>query len=426
MNSDIEISALGANGDGMTRLPNGDRLFVPGALPGERVRIEPTDAGNAHLLSVLRPSPDRVEPPCTLFGQCGGCAIQPLSLPAALDWKTGSVVHALERAGFADPVVTARFQSPPASRRRVDLAIRRRPDGVAIGLHARHGDVVDLTTCPVLAPALFALLPALRDVARSLGALRQTGDVLINLLDSGPDLLLATDGPLEPSDRAKLAAFARSQHIPRIAWRLAGSTDIPETAAQTGPVRHLFSGIAVAPPPGAFLQPTREGEAAIIAAALAALPRKLARRDTVIELYAGCGTLSFALGEKARLLAFEGHSDSVMALKRATSGTRVIAEQRDLNRQPIMARQLAEASAIVLDPPYMGAGAQMAQIVEGKPGRVIYVSCNPQALARDAAGLKAAGYRLDGVTIIDQFLWSTEVEAVCLFTGPPVPRRRTR
>ncbi|MFS3133753.1 class I SAM-dependent RNA methyltransferase [Gluconacetobacter sacchari] len=426
MTTDIDISALGVDGDGLARLPDGALLFVPGALPCERVRIAPPNGHAAALLSVLRPSPDRTQPPCPLFGECGGCAVQHLALPAALDWKAGTVVHALERAGFVDPTVIGRVQSPPASRRRVDLAIRRRPDGVAIGLHARRGAVVDLTTCPVLAPALFALLPALRDVARSLGALRQNGDVLINLLDSGPDLLLATDGPLEPSDRAKLAAFARAHHIPRIAWRPVGTTDAPETAAQTGPVHHLFSGTAVAPPPGAFLQPSREGEAAIIAAVLAAVPRKLVRRDTIIELYAGCGTLSFALGEKARLLAFEGQPDAVAALRRATSKTRIVAEQRDLNRQPIMARQIADARAVVLDPPYMGAGAQMAQIVEGQPERVIYVSCNPQALTRDAAGLKTAGYQLDGVTVIDQFLWSAEVEAVCVFSAPPAPRRRIR
>ncbi|ACI53045.1 23S rRNA (uracil-5-)-methyltransferase RumA [Gluconacetobacter diazotrophicus PA1 5] len=426
MTIEADIALLGTDGDGIARTAEGDRLFIPGALPGEHVLADRVDERTAHLTSILRPSPDRVTPPCPLFGTCGGCAIQHLSLAAALDWKAGLVVHALERAGFAAPAITGTVQSPPGSRRRIDLAVRRRPEGVCIGLHARRGDVVDLTACPVLEPALFALLPALRAVMQSLGALRRDGDALINMLDSGPDLLLATDGPLEAADRAKLASFARDHRIPRIAWRRAGTTDVPETAAQTASVRHELSGVATMPPPGAFLQPTREGEAAIIAAVLAGLPRRLVRKDTVIELYAGCGTLSFALGQHVRTLAFEGQPDAVATLRRATTGTRVVAEQRDLNRQPVMARQIADARAVVLDPPYTGAGAQMAEIVAGRPERIVYVSCNPQALGRDAAGLQAAGYRLDGVTIIDQFLWSTEVEAVCVFTAPPAPRRRTR
>jgi 23S rRNA (uracil1939-C5)-methyltransferase len=426
MTIDLDIALLGTDGDGVARTADGERLFVAGALPGEYVLADRVDERSARLVSVLRANPDRVVPPCTLFGTCGGCAIQHLSRPATLEWKAELVVHALERVGFAAPSITSMIQSPPGSRRRIDLAVRRGPGGVHIGLHARRGDVVDLTVCPVLDPALFALVPALRGLMQSLGALRRDGDALINLLDSGPDLLLATDGNLEAADRAKLAAFARDHRIPRIAWRRVGTHDVPETAAQTASVRHDLSGVAIVPPSGAFLQPTREGEAAIIAAVLAGLPRRMVRKDAVIELYAGCGTLSFALGQHARTLAFEGHPEAIATLRRATTGTRVVAEQRDLNRQPVMARQIADARAVVLDPPYTGAGAQMAEIVAGRPERIVYVSCNPQALGRDVAGLHAAGYRLDGVTIIDQFLWSTEIEAVCVFSAPPAPRRRIR
>ncbi|NVN11737.1 class I SAM-dependent RNA methyltransferase, partial [Nguyenibacter vanlangensis] len=92
----------------------------------------------------------------------------------------------------------------------------------------------------------------------------------------------------------------------------------------------------------------------------------------------------------------------------------------------VMAQHLAQAGAVVLDPPYAGAGAQMAQIIAGRPPCIIYVSCNPQALARDVAGLKDAGYTLDSLTVIDQFLWSTETEAVCVFTAPRRPRRPGR
>lgn len=426
MTIETDITQLGADGDGIARAPDGGRLFIPGALPGERVLADMQDPRAARLVRVLRPSPDRVDPPCPLFGLCGGCALQHFARPVTLAWKEALVRHALERAGFAAPPTPATHQSPPGSRRRIDLAVRRLPQGVSIGLHARRGDVIDLTACPVLDPVLFALIAELRGLMQSLGALRRTGDAQVNLLDSGPDLLLATDGPLAAADRAKLADFARAHHVPRIAWRPAGGTQPPETASQTAPVRHDLSGVAVTPPPGAFLQPTRQGEAAIIAAILAGLPRRLGRKDTIIELYAGCGTLSFALARHAKVLAFEGHPDAHAALHRAAAGTRVIAERRDLNRQPVMAQHLAQAGAVVLDPPYAGAGAQMAQIIAGRPPCIIYVSCNPQALARDVAGLKDAGYTLDGLTVIDQFLWSTETEAVCVFTAPRRPRRPGR
>ncbi|MBB2175928.1 class I SAM-dependent RNA methyltransferase [Gluconacetobacter johannae] len=426
MKFESDIGSLGRDGDGIARTDDGARLFVPGALPGERIVAEPLDNRAARLVDILRASPDRVVPPCPLFGVCGGCAIQHLSLPAVLDWKAGLVVHALERAGFDSIPQPKAVQSTPGARRRIDLALRRTHDGIRIGLHARRGDVVDLSDCPVLEPALFALIAALRPLVLSLAAFRREGDALINLLDSGPDLLLATDAPLDAADRTKLAAFARQHAIPRIAWRRTGSTDTPETAAQTATIRHDLSGVTVAPPPGAFLQPSRDGEAAIIAAVLGGLPGRLNRKDVVVELYAGCGTLSFALARHARVLAYEGHPDAVATLKRATTGTRVTAEQRDLNRQPVMARQIADARVLVLDPPYAGTGAQMEQIVAGRPERIIYVSCNPQALSQDATALRAAGYRLDDVTVIDQFLWSTEVEAVCVFTAPPAPRRRPR
>ena len=181
-----------------------------------------------------------------------------------------------------------------------------------------------------------------------------------------------------------------------------------------------LSGIAVQPPPGGFLQASAAGEAAIVEAVLAGMPDRLPARARVAELYAGCGTLSFALAQRVRVAAFEGDGAAAGALRQAANAAglagRVEARQRDLARQPLSAAELAGFDAVVLDPPHAGAAAQIAQIASAKPPRVIYVSCNPAALARDARVLRQAGYRLLSATPIDQFLWSARLEPSVCFT----------
>jgi 23S rRNA (uracil1939-C5)-methyltransferase len=178
-----------------------------------------------------------------------------------------------------------------------------------------------------------------------------------------------------------------------------------------------FAGVAMAPPPGAFLQASASGERAIVAAVLAALPAK----GRIAELYAGCGTLTFALSNRARVAAWEGDAASASALRaaanRAGLAGRIEVVQRDLARQPLQARELSGFAAVVLDPPLAGAAAQTAQIAAARPPVVIYVSCNPATLSRDARLLRQANYHLKAATPIDQFLWSARLESVCVFTA---------
>ncbi|WP_342356305.1 class I SAM-dependent RNA methyltransferase [Acetobacter persici] len=422
---DVTITYLGAQGDGAAVLADGQTLHVPYTLPGEVVRVAPTDSGKWSAREILTPSPDRTEPPCSLFGTCGGCTLQQMDRAALLAWKTDRVMTALKKAGFSDLPEPQAFQVPPHSRRRADLAMRRNGKEILLGLHARGStDIIDLTTCPVLHPAIMDCLPALRQTFRSLEGLYRAGDVRINLLESGLDILLVTDGPLSTSDRTRLASLSAEHAIPRICWQRQGDQGLPETAAQTRTVHHTLAGSTVSPPTGAFFQATAESEALIQQAVLDALP-KLNKRDVVIELYAGCGTLSFPLASRARVQAYEGYPPAATALKNASGGTRLEVSCRDLNRQPIMAKELAQAGCVVLDPPHTGARLQMKQIAMGKPRHLIYVSCNPAALTKDAAALHAAGYCLSSVTVIDQFLWSAEVEAVCGFRHESSRRSRT-
>jgi 23S rRNA (uracil1939-C5)-methyltransferase len=418
---DIRILRLGADGDGIGTLPDGGKIFVPGALPEETVRVRLLgrrgDGQAAALEAVLEPSPARVEPSCPLFGPCGGCTVQHWQDDAYAAWKSGEVRQALIRAGYTVPDLAPLARTPPGRRRRMDLALRREGSAVRVGLHQRRSrEIVDLTTCLVLDPSLLALADALRAALPGLGALRREGSAVVNLLESGPDLLLRTDADLTAADRTLLAAFAHRHGLPRIAW--ARGDGPAETACLLRPPVVTFSGATVEPPSGAFLQASPEGEAAIIEAVLAGLPERLTARATVIELYAGCGTLSFALAEKARVRAFEGEPEAVAALRRAGGGKRIEAVRRDLTRQPLTAKELADAAAIVLDPPYAGAAAQMPGIAASGVPVVIYVSCNPSALARDARTLREAGYDLAQATPIDQFLWSGRVESVAVFRRP--------
>ena len=409
---------MGADGDGVAALAGGGSLFLPDTLPGELVQPGPLSRRGEGWTAdsvVLEASPDRVTPPCPHFGPCGGCTLQHWRDEGYAGWKAAQVTDALRRMGGPSlPVALAR--TPPGARRRMDLAIRRDGPALLIGLHRRRSrDIVDMQACPVLHPTLFALIQALRPVLRRLQGLKRDGSAVVNLLDSGPDLLLRTDADLTSGDRTLLTALANAHGLPRISWApglARGSQGAPEPACLLRPATTAFTGVETPIPPGAFLQASRAGEAAIVAAVLAALP-PLPPKARILELFAGCGSITHALATRARVQAYEGDADAYGALRRAAN-PRVLATQRDLARQPLQAAELKGAGAVVLDPPHGGALAQMpALAASGLP--VVYVSCNPAALARDGRVLLQAGYQVVSAAAIDQFLWSARVESVVGF-----------
>jgi 23S rRNA (uracil1939-C5)-methyltransferase len=350
---------------------------------------------------------------CKHFGTCGGCAVDDR---AAID-KRAMLIAALRQAGFPGAPVADLISTPIHTRRRVDLAAARRGADVLLGLNAaRSNDVIDMTECALLTPQLFALVAPLRELLRHLSGFRRAASVIVNWLDQGPDILLRLDFTATGPDRQKMIAFAGASKAVRIS---AGVGDEePEPVAVLSPPTLTLSGVPVDPAPAAFLQPSLEGEAALRAAVLSGLP-KLTPKSRIVELYAGIGTFSFALQKHGRVEAYEGAPAAVaahdLAIRRANLAGRMRIEHRDLARRPLKISEMTGAAAVVLDPPYAGAAAQMRNLAASLVPRIIYISCNPAALAKDADALRQSGYHVVTATPIDQFPYSENVESVVIF-----------
>lgn len=418
---EVAIERLGAAGDGIATL-DGAPLYVPLALPGERWRVRLDPAGR-HARPIARlAGPPRAEPPCPHFGHCGGCALQHLDDAAYLAVKLARIHTALARAGLEPETLLPPARSPAGSRRRLRLAFESAPGRLRLGFRGRRSHaLVAVERCPVACPPLERLLGPL---ARALGAVPLVrragrGEVLATLTEAGVDLLLEVAGEPTLEDRQLLAALADRLDLARLALARPGGPAEP-LAARRPPRLRLGSGpgsILVEPPPGAFLQPTAEGERAL----RAAVARWIPEGARLADLYAGLGALSLPLLPRlAALELVEADGAMTAAVGRALAGRPgVRATRRDLARDPLRPEELGRLDAVLLDPPRAGARAQVAVLAAAAVPRIVYASCDPESFARDARALVAAGFALRALEPVDQFLWSAEVELVALLERPP-------
>ena len=314
----------------------------------------------------------------------------------------------------------------PHTRRRTALVGAVRNRRAVVGFHRRRSDAaIDIETCLVLEPALVDLIGALRDALPRL--LAREGKIALDLLlsDTGIDLLIRAAREPTLEERQRLARFADDQDLARVSWR---SDDHLEPVAWRRAAQVRFGSVSVGPPPGAFLQASKDGETAIVDAVIAGLNSV----RTAADLFAGCGSLTFPIAEHARVHAVDADQDLIDALDaaaRASDGVRVTVERRDLYSRPLEPAELDRYDAVVFDPPRAGARAQVERLSASEVPLVIAVSCEPATFARDARILVDGGYVLERVTPIDQFLWSAAVELVAVFRrGAPRktsrPRRR--
>jgi 23S rRNA (uracil1939-C5)-methyltransferase len=406
----LTIHRLGHRGDGIADTNIGP-VFVPYALPGETVTVEPVPGhpDRRHLDHVDKPSHERAVPICKHFTHCGGCAMQHWSLAEYHLWKRGLVAKALEQVGLIaplEPLIDAHGQG----RRRAVLHARRGArDVLEVGFTApRAHHIVAIDRCPILAPGLEGAISAAWAIAEILKPTDKPLDIQVTATDSGMDVDVRGSGPLNSGRTTALAGVAEK-------FRLARITRHGELVAQGAQPLMKIGRAQVPLPPAAFLQATAAGEAGLARLVL----DHVGDAKRVADLFCGIGTFALRMAERARVSAADSEASAIKALERAaanTSGLKPVACQvRDLFRRPFMAADLKGIDAVVFDPPRQGAETQARELANSGVPVVVAVSCDAATFARDARTLVDGGYKLVSVTPVDQFRYSFHVEMVGKF-----------
>jgi len=377
-----------------------------------RARVQ---AGRGEVAEILSPSPERQAPPCPHFHACGGCALQHWAEPGYLAWKANLIREALSREHLETEILPP-VASAPGTRRRLALHARPGKAGEArLGYKARGSwTLVDIEVCPIADTRLVASFPALRRLAAAfLEHPRSAPTLHVTWTGAGLDVDVTgverRTGGLSADAQLRAAEVAQTAGMARVTL----SGEIVYQAHR--PVVRLGQAV-VELPPGGFLQATAQAEQAMADFVVEAA----GGAARVADLFCGVGTFTFRLAERAQVMAADASAQAISALTAAVGASTglkaVAAETRDLYRRPVLAQELRHVEAVVFDPPRAGAEAQAGQLAACAASRVIGISCNPVTFARDARILTDAGFRLERVLPVDQFLWSPHVELVGVFS----------
>jgi len=430
---EIPIQSLAHGGDAVGRLADGRTAFVTGGCPGDVAAIEITeDHGRfvrARLTGVVEPSPHRVEPPCPYFGQCGGCSWQHVSYGLQLASKRQSVVDALERIGHittAEQIVAATVPSRAeyGYRNKVELVPdpgRIRPH---LGFHrAGSDDVIPVDECLLLPKKLRRAPRALGGALRYLAGERDLELVRVGLRAAShtKDVEIAlwtAPGPFPRAAAAKtLGQALSSTSLVRVLSKDPAkrrSNASVEVLSGRGFWRERLAGMQFAVSAPSFFQVNTTAAETLVELALASLAPD--GSDRVLDLYAGAGTFTLPLAERAgEVIAVEAAGSAVRDLRRNLEANQMWAEVVGGDA----ARELSAIGSFdlaVVDPPRAGMPTDVLQaLATARPRALAYVSCDPATLARDAKTLVASGMRLVSATPVDLFPQTYHIETVAVF-----------
>ena len=405
------------------------KVFIHSALPGERVSAQLTGRrrhfDEAEAIEVLEPSKDRVEPRCPHFGQCGGCSLQHLSPEKQIEAKHHTLQQNLARIGKVTPEAWWEPMTGPlwAYRRKARLSVRyvHKKERVLVGFRERYGAfVADMGECHVLDPRIAEHLGGLSGLIFELDARRTIPQIEVACGDSQCALVFRHLEPLSGGDQEKLRSFARSTGI-AILLQPKGPATVhglePEQCELTFGFPDL--GLELLFGPSDFIQVNGEMNRNMVARALDLLDPS--EDDRILDLFCGLGNFTLPIATRAgSVVGVEGDAELVRkgtenARRNGIENASIFAA--DLNEEPAGAPWLKDGyDKVLVDPPRSGAEFILPHIAASGAHRLVYVSCHPASLARDAGILvHEHGFVLKGAGVMDMFPHTGHVESIALF-----------
>lgn len=417
----LQIERLAHDGRGIGFI-DGRSWFVSGALPGEQVRVRVLAARSKVVDAVAeridQPAAERIEPFCALAGHCGGCTLQHMPLQQQRSFKQEYLAEQLQRAGVEVSHWEASLVGPDRGyRRRTRLAVRMGKNGqLQLGLRALASqDIVDVKHCPVLVPELQPLLAALHELAPSLQQGRHIGHLEL-FSGNSIALLVRLTRRINSDEQQRWRDFANAQAV-QLWWQEAEEPvpDQPDTALGYA---LAAENLVIDCRPGDFVQVNADINQQMLARALDWLD--VQPHERVLDLFCGLGNFSLPLARRAaEVVAVEGiaamaERGQASAVRQGLTNVQFYAA--DL-AQPVAGNSWAKRpfDKILLDPPRDGAQQAVSGLAKLAAQKLVYVSCNPATLARDAALLQQQGYQLQRACILDMFSHTGHVEAMALF-----------
>tara|TARA_R110000772_G_scaffold140286_6_gene249482 strand:+ start:7139 stop:8485 length:1347 start_codon:yes stop_codon:yes gene_type:complete len=431
----LNIEKLSHEGRGIAHL-DGKVVFVEEALPGEEVAAVYTQKrqsfDQAKTTDVLRASSERVEAPCQYASICGGCSLQHFEAQAQLAFKSG-VLHELlshSLSGSHYEQLAALTGPQFAYRRKARLAVRyvHKKEQVLVGFREKNSSfITNMSSCEVLESEVSNLLPALSALITSLEAYKHIPQIEVAIGDQHENantlaLVFRHLLPLNDLDQEKLRVFAEAHNFDL--YLQSGGLETVTKIYPPATIERLYYelpdySLTMAFHPMDFTQVNAQINRKMINLAIELLA--LDKQDRVLDLFCGLGNFSLPMATRAAFVM--GVEGSEAMVNRAIENTERMGltnlafESADLTENSAQGRWLNVGfTKVLLDPPRSGAIEILATVVALKPQRIVYVSCNPATLARDAACLKENGYKLEAAGVMDMFPQTTHVESIALFT----------